>query len=132
SGWPLAVRTVPESGPALKACDLHAVGDGIVPETVQALQGAVHLLELLGIDAADLLDRTDVTVIEARDDLGDLLPLRRQAHPHRTAVDTRTLVVDEAQIDQLLQIVRHVRAEIVTARAQFARRQFGRTDIEEQ
>jgi hypothetical protein len=33
---------------------LHAVGDRIVPEAVEALQGLVHLLEFVGVDAADM------------------------------------------------------------------------------
>ena len=58
---------------------LHAIGDRVVPEAVEALQRAVHLLEFVGADAADLLDRADVAVIKLADDFGHLLPLRRQA-----------------------------------------------------
>ena len=63
---------------------------------------------------------------------GDRLALRGQADPDRTAVDARALVADEAEVDQLLQIVGHVRAEIVAARAQFAGGQLRIADVEQQ
>src|SRR5690606_33178481 len=101
-------------------------------EAVETLEGPVHLLELFRIDAADLLDRADVALVETTDHFGDLLALRRQADANRATVDARALVVDEAEIDELLQVVGHVRAEVVAARAQLARRQLGRADIEQQ
>ena len=111
---------------------LHPVGDGVVPEAVEPLQRAVHLLEFFGVDAADLLDRADMALVEPADHFGDRLALRRQADADRTAVDARALVVDEAEVDQLLQIVGDVRAEIVAARAQFAGGQLRIADVEQQ
>src|SRR6187401_1354562 len=102
------------------AYPLHAIGNGVVPEAVEAQQRPVHLPEFLLADAADLLDRADVPLVEAADDFGDRLPLRRQADPHRAAVDARALVADEPEIDQFLQIVGNVRAEIIATRAQLA------------
>ena len=60
-------------------------------------------------------------------------PLRpsREAHQNRAAIDLGTFVMDVAGFDKLLQIVGHVRAQIVAARAQFARRQFLIADIEQ-
>ena len=74
---------------------LHAVGDGVVPEPVQSLQGAVHLSELLGVDTAHLLDRADMPLVEAADHLRDGHTLGRQADPHRATIDARPLVVDQ-------------------------------------
>src|SRR5690606_8966867 len=66
---------------------LHAIRDGVVPEAVETLERAVHLAEFLAVDPADLLDRADMALVEAADDIGDLLTLRRQAHAHRTTID---------------------------------------------
>ena len=49
-----------------------AIHDAIVPEAVEALQELVHLGELVGADAADLLDRADVALIELGDGFCDL------------------------------------------------------------
>ena len=101
-------------------------------KTVEALEQLVHLAEFALADAADLLDRTDVTLVELRDGLGHVLSGVGQADADRAAVDARTLVVDEAEVDQLLDVVGDVRAEIVAARAQFAGGQFGVADVEEE
>lgn len=97
----------------------------IVPEAVETLQELVHLGELVAADPADLLDRTDMALIELGDSFGDLLPLFRKADADRTAVDTGALVVDQAEIDEFLDVVGNVRAQIVTAGAKFAGSQFG-------
>src|SRR6185312_3266669 len=99
--------------PARRFHRLHAVGDGVVPEAIEALQRAVHLLEFVRVDAADLFDRADMALIEARHDFRHFGTLFRQADADRTAVDARALMVDEAEIDQLLEVIGHVGAEIV-------------------
>src|SRR5690606_9027053 len=119
------------AAPGRQMAPSHAIGDGVVPEAVEPLKGPVHLAELLRFDPPDLLDGTDMAVIEPGDDLGHLFPFRRQADADRAAVDARTLVVDETHVDQLLQIVGYVRAEIVAARAEFAGREFRIADVEE-
>src|SRR5690606_30778215 len=110
----------------------HAICDGVIPEAVQPLQRAVHLPELFLVDAADLLDRADVALIEPGHHVGDLLALRCQRDAHGPAVYARPLVVDETQLHEFLQVVGYVRAEIVAARAQFAGRQLGIANVEEQ
>src|SRR5690349_7245180 len=72
----------------------HAIGDRVVPEAVEPLQGLVHLAELVLADAADLLDRSDVAFVEMGDHIRDFLALWRQADPNGAAVDARALVVD--------------------------------------
>src|SRR5215475_4141603 len=81
-----------------------AVQDLIGPEPLEAMQRLVQRRELLVRDAADLLDRPDVLLIERIDDAADLLALRGQANADRAAIDARTLVIEEAELDQLLQI----------------------------
>src|SRR5579871_7045479 len=100
-----------------------AVQDLVGPEPFEAMQRLVQRRELLVRDAADLLDRPDVLLIKRIDDAADLLALRGQANADRTAIDARALMIEEAEFDQLLQIVGDVGAEIVTARAQLARGQ---------
>src|SRR6185295_8485922 len=104
----------------------------IGPEALEAMQRLVHRRELLVGDAADLLDGLDVLLIERIHDAADFLALRGQADADRAAIDARTLMIEEAEFDQLLQIVGDVGAEIVAARAQFARGQFLVADIVEQ
>ena len=111
---------------------LQAVHDRVVPEAVEALQELVHLGEFVGADAADLVDRADMALIELRNGFGDVLARFRQADADRATVDARALMVDEAEIDQLLDVVGNVGAEVETAGAQFAGRQFGIADVEEE
>src|SRR6202041_2906648 len=96
------------------------------------MQRLIQRREFLVRDTADLLDGLDVLLIERIDDAADFLALRGQANADRTAIDARTLMVEEAEFDQLLQIVGDVGAEIVAARAQFARGQFLVADVIEQ
>ena len=58
-----------------------------------------------------------MALVKLADRFSDFLAFRRQADTDRATVDARTGVVDEAEIDQLLDVVGNVRAEIVTARA---------------
>src|ERR1700760_2217525 len=108
------------------------VQDLVGPEPLEAMQRLVQRRELLVRDAADLLDRLDVLLIERIDDAADLLALRREADADRAAIDARTLVIEEAELDQLLEIVGDVGAEIVAARAQLARGQLLVADVIEQ
>ena len=73
-----------------------------------------------------------MALIETGHHFRHCIALVGQADADRTAVDARALVVDETEIDQLLQVIGHVRAEIITARAQFTGGQFSIADIEEQ
>src|ERR1700742_2609816 len=96
------------------------------------MQRLVQGRELLVRDAADLLDRLDVLLIERIDDTADLLALRGQANADRAAINARALMIEEAELDQLLQVVGDVGAEIVTARTQFARGELLVADVVEQ
>src|ERR1700743_2356450 len=84
---------------------LETVQDLVGPEPLEALQRLVHSRRLLVRDATDLLHRLDVLLIERVDDAADLLALRRQANADRAAINARTLMIEEAELDQLLQIV---------------------------
>src|ERR1700684_133401 len=108
------------------------IEDLVGPEALEAMQRLVQRREFLVRDAADLFHGLDVLLIERIDDAADFLALRGQANANRTAIDARTLMVEEAEFDQLLQIIGDVGAEIVTARAQFARGQLLVADIIEQ
>src|SRR5512135_145101 len=61
-----------------------------------------------------------------------ILALLGEAYEDRAAIGFGTFVVDVACFDQLLQIVRDVRAEIVAACPQLARREFLIADVEQQ
>src|SRR6185312_4122381 len=104
----------------------------IGPEPLEPMQGLVQRRELLVRDAADLLHRLDVLLVKRVDDATDLLPLRGQANAHRAAINARALMIEEAELDQLLEVVGDVGAKIVAARAQFARGQLLVADIVEQ
>src|SRR6201993_5288752 len=96
------------------------------------MQRLVQRRELLVRDTADLLDRLDVLLIERIDDAADLLTLRGQANADRAAINARALMIEEPELDELLQIVEDVGAEIVAARAQLARGQLLVADVVEQ
>src|SRR6202140_1200167 len=108
------------------------IQDLVGPEPLEPVQRLVQRRELLVRDAADLLHGLDVLLVERVDDLADFLALRGEADADRAAIDTRTLMIEEAEFDQLLQIVGDVGAEVVTARAQFARGQFLVANVVEQ
>ena len=67
------------SGKAETECGSEPVEDLVGPEALQALQRLVHQAEILRRDAADLLDRLDVAVVELVDDLRDLQARARSA-----------------------------------------------------
>src|SRR6187402_2394633 len=104
----------------------------IGPETLQPVQRLVQGGELLVGDAADLLYGLDVLLVQRVDDVADFLALRGEADAYRAAVDARALVIEEAELDQLLQIVRDVGAEIVATGAQLAGGQFLVADVVQQ
>ena len=103
--------------------------DLVGPEALEASQRLVHAVEVVGDDAADLLDRHSVLLIEADDDLVDVAAPVGQADADRATVDARAGVVEIAHLDQFLDVVGDVRAEIVAAGAQLAGRQFFIADV---
>src|SRR5262249_30819621 len=96
------------------------------------MQRLVERRELIVRDATNLLDRLDVLLIKRVDDAADLLSLLGQANANRTAVDARTLMIEEAELNKLLQVVGDIGAEVVTARTQFPRGQLLVAHIVEQ
>src|SRR5436190_18304429 len=92
---------------------LQPIEDLVGPETLEAMQRLVQHGELVRRDAADLLDRAHVLLVERAHRLAHVAALFGQLDANRAAIDARALVIEEAHFDELLQIVRHVRAEIV-------------------
>src|SRR6202163_2307484 len=120
--WPeIAVEKVSET-----------IQDLVGPEPLEPVQRLVEGREFLVRDAADLFHGLDVLLIQRIDDAADFLALRGEANADRAAIDARTLMIEEAEFDQLLQIVGGVGTEVVAARAQLARGQFLVADIIEQ
>src|SRR5882757_5942930 len=120
------------AGLAADAKISEAIRDLVGPEPLEPVQRLVQRRELLVRDAADLLHGLDVLLIERVDDLADFLALRGQADADRAAIDAAALMIEEAEFDELLQIVGDVGAEVIAARAQFARGQFLVADVVEQ
>src|SRR5690606_7007987 len=87
------------------------IEDLIGPEPLKPVQRLVEARELVVGNTADLFHRLDVLLIERLDDAADLLSLRGETDANRTAIDARALMIEEAELNELLQIVRHVRAE---------------------
>src|SRR5215472_1784625 len=111
---------------------LETVENLVGPEPLETMQRLVERAELLGIDAADLLHRAHVLLVERIDDVAHLAALVGELDAHRAAVDARALVIKEAHLDELLEIVGDVGAEIVAARAQLAGGQLLLSDIVQQ
>src|SRR5258708_13993212 len=95
----------------------------IGPESFQRMQRLGEGRELFGADAADLLDRAHMLLIERIDDVTHLTTLFGELDAHRAAVDPRTLMVEEAHLDELLEIVGNIGAEVVAAGTELARGQ---------
>src|SRR6266581_3105789 len=108
------------------------IQDLVGPEPLEPVQRLVQGRELLVRDAADLFYGLDVLLIERVDDAADFLALCGEADADRAAIDARALMIEEAEFDQLLQIVGDVGAEVIAARAQFAGGQFLVADVIEQ
>ena len=92
----------------------------IGPEPLEPVQRLVEHAELIGVDAADLLDRAHVLLVERIDGVADFAALVGELDAHRAPIDARALMIEETHLDQLLEIVRDVGAEIVAAGAQLA------------
>src|SRR5262249_10810631 len=108
------------------------VEDLVGPEALETLERLVEAGELVGRNPADLLDRAHVLLVKQRDDVAHFTAALGELDAHGTAVDARALMIEEAHLDQLLEIVGHVRAEIVAARAQLTGRQLLIADVEQQ
>src|SRR5215471_11054743 len=112
-------RSLPYSSPpALGVAarrSLETVKNLVVPEPLEAVQRLVQVGELVGIDAADLLHRALVLLVERIDDVVHLAALVGELDAHRAAVDARALVIEEVHLDQLFEIVGDVGAEIIAA-----------------
>ena len=63
-------------------------------------------------------------VVKGSDSVVDFSPFAGQADSHGTAVDSRSGMMQKASFDQLLNIVRDIRAEVIAAGAQFACSEF--------
>src|SRR5262249_40311280 len=108
------------------------VQDLVGPEALQTMQRLVEHTEFVGIDAAGPLDRAHVFLIQRVDEVAHLASLVGEPDAHRGPIDARALMIEEPHLDELLEIVRNVRAEIVTARAQLAGSELSVADILEQ
>src|ERR1700685_299902 len=97
------------------------VQDLVGPEPLEPVQRLVQGRELLVGDAADLFHGLDVLLIQGIDDAADFLALRGEADADRAAIDAAALMIEEAEFDQLLQVVGDVGAEVITTGTQLAR-----------
>src|SRR6516162_6261207 len=96
------------------------IEDLIGPEPLQALQRLVERREFLASDSADLGHGGHVLLVKRIDDVAHLAPFVGELDAHRTAVDTRALMIEVSHLHQLLEVVGHVGAEIIAPRAQLA------------
>src|SRR3990170_535861 len=70
------------------------VADLVGPEALEPNQGLVERLQVIGREAADLLQGLELALIEPVHHLAHLLPFVGEADPHRPAVGLRALMVD--------------------------------------
>src|SRR5262245_28575737 len=103
---PVAPRkTAPGRNARVDKVRLQPVEDLIGPEPLEPVQRLVQRRELVGTDATDLLDRANVLLIKRLDDIAHLATLVGEADADRAAIDARTLMVEEAHLDELLEVV---------------------------
>src|SRR5215469_868202 len=116
----------------IPACRSELEADLIDPKTLQAPQACADQFEVRRTDITDCFQRNQVTVKEAAQHVANRLTFARQPHQDRASIHRRAFVVDIARFDQLLEIVGHVRSEIMTAGAQLAGGQLLVSNIKEQ
>src|SRR5438067_13629540 len=80
----------------------------IGPEPLEPVQRLVEPGELVARDAADLLHRAHVLLVERADDLAHVAALLGELDTHRAPVDARALMIEETHLDELLEVVRDV------------------------
>src|SRR5262249_4950252 len=112
--------SVPGRGPTTTERRSQPVEDLIGPEPLQALQRLVQRRELIAVEAPYLDDGRDVLLVQHLDDVAYLASLVGKLDPNGAPVDPRTLMIEISHLDQLLEVVGYIGAEIVAARAQLA------------
>src|SRR5262245_34031748 len=112
----LSPRPQKTVSPGGRRCPLEAVADLIRPAALEANQSLVETAEVFLGHLAHGFHRAELALIELLHDLAGFLALFGQADAHAAAVGLRPLVVQVAHVDELLEIVGDVRAEIVAAR----------------
>src|SRR6516165_4602631 len=100
--------------------DSQTIENLVRPEPLKPVQRFVERRELVGVDPADLLHGTHMLLIERVDNVAHLAAFLGQLDTNRAAIDARALVVEKPHLDQLLEVVGDVRAEIIAARAQLS------------
>src|SRR5262249_36067619 len=100
---------------------LHLIDNLIGPEAFQPMKQLVKRREFVGIDATNLLHRARLLQAERLDNLANLPPFLSKLEVNRASINGRALLLQQADLCELLQIVRDVRSEIVAASAQLAR-----------
>src|SRR5580704_12366770 len=70
-----------------------AIENLVGPEPLEPMQRLVQRRELLGADAADLLDRPHMLLVERIDDVAHLAAFFGELDAHRSAIDPRALMV---------------------------------------
>jgi hypothetical protein len=104
----------------------------IGPEALETDERFVERLEFIESDLADLLDSAELALIKILDDFAGVFAFFGEADADGAAVDVAALVVDIAHVDELFEIVGHVRAEVIAACLEFTGGQFARADVIEQ
>ena len=117
---------------AARSPSLQTIPDLVGPEPFEAGERLVEALDVFVVDLADGFDRGQLALVELFDDVAGVLALDCQADAHRTLVDIGALVVNVAHVDELLQVVGDVGAQIVAPRLQLASRQFAVADVVEE
>src|SRR5260221_3260673 len=79
---------------------LEPVENLVRPEPLQPLERTIEIMKVGGRDAADLIDRADVAVVEGVDDLCDVGSPFWQGDPDRAAGPSRRPGVELSQLCQ--------------------------------
>src|SRR4051794_22262767 len=77
---------------------LEAIQNLVGPEALETVQRLVQRDELVGVDAADLLHRAHVLLIELLDDVAHVTAFVGQLDAHRAAINAAALMVEKAEL----------------------------------
>jgi hypothetical protein len=77
----------------------------VSPETLKPVQRLVKRDQLIKTEAADLLDRAYVLLVERINDVAYLATFAGQLDAHRAPIEAGALVVEKANLGELLEVV---------------------------
>src|SRR5262245_58607028 len=111
----------PRRSDTIRSRTLEAEADLVRPIALETGEHLVQTTEIICRNLSHSLHRAELALIELADDLRGRPALGRERDADAAPVGLATLVVDVAELDELLQVVGNVRAQVEPAALKLAR-----------